>query len=455
MAVTWQLQLLEAAVQDAGDGPGAVQWGGGDLPDDGVDVVPGELGGAEPLLEDWAGVFPLIPPGFGSGEAGFDLLIEARVQRLPDRGGPQGEQVAGFPACSWAWRICSVADRSASSRSRMALTTDSGDACCSRAPACRAASWTIARSVVLSWLASSSTSTSFSCSGTGRRSSPEPSILPRNSAMLYDSARPSLARTRAAFAAMASPTTRRPVNEVHIRANSAIVWLLPAPAAAASAVIAVVAVSIVITASRCPAFSPVCSTAARACSPGDKLRHRPFGGGEDLLFGVQVGQRAVPLLVRRPVDAAPVGGPHPQAGHVGDVRRGDLDDLGPGPAGDGQLGHLGDHRLGVGAWLEHRQMREVDSGSPVDLRDRVGVMPQRGRPAAAVAEASGGVAQVEAADQEQPAELDVRLLLGLGGGLEADLPLGNRIDPGVHPSAPRSARQLLYATFGDSRHGSR
>jgi hypothetical protein len=30
---------------------------------------------------------------------------------------------------------------------------------------------------------------------------------------------------------------------------------------------------------------------------------------------------------------------------------------------------------------------------------------------------------------EQPAQLDVRLLLGLSGGLEADLPLGDRIDP--------------------------
>jgi len=55
----------------------------------------------------------------------------------------------------------------------------------------------------------------------------------------------------------------------------------------------------------------------------------------------------------------------------------------------------------------------------------------------------------------RPAELDMRLLLGLDGGLEADLALGDRIDPGVHPGAPRSARQLLYATFGDSRHGSR
>ena len=60
--------------------------------------------------------------------------------------------------------------------------------------------------------------------------------------------------------------TRRPVNEVHSRANSAIVWLLPAPAGAISTVIAVAAVSIMTTASRCSPFNPVCSTAARACS---------------------------------------------------------------------------------------------------------------------------------------------------------------------------------------------
>ena len=30
----------------------------------------------------------------------------------------------------------------------------------------------------------------------------------------------------------------------------------------------------------------------------DELRHRPFRGSEDLLLGVQVGQRAVPLLLR-------------------------------------------------------------------------------------------------------------------------------------------------------------
>ena len=61
----------------------------------GADVVPGELGGAQPLLEDWAGVLPVVPPGFGFAEPGLDLLVDLRVQRLPDRGGPQGEQVTG------------------------------------------------------------------------------------------------------------------------------------------------------------------------------------------------------------------------------------------------------------------------------------------------------------------------------------------------------------------------
>jgi hypothetical protein len=82
-------------VQDAGDRPGTVQRRGGDLVNDGADAMPGELGGAELLLEDRAGVLPFIPAGFGSGEAGFDLLIDLRVQRGPDGSGPQGEQAAG------------------------------------------------------------------------------------------------------------------------------------------------------------------------------------------------------------------------------------------------------------------------------------------------------------------------------------------------------------------------
>ena len=102
----------------------------------------------------------------------------------------------------------------------------------------------------------------------------------------------------------------------------------------------------------------------------DELGHGPFGGREDLLLDVQVGQGAVPLLVRRPVDAAAVGGADAQAGHVSDVRSGDLDDLGAGPAADGQPGNLVDHRLAVGARLE-------DGERPVHLEPELGHRPDR------------------------------------------------------------------------------
>ena len=90
-----QGESLQAVVQDAGDGPGAVHRRGGDLVDEGADVVSGELGGAEPLVQGLAGVLAVVPPGFGFGEPGLDLLVDVRVQGLPDGGGPQGEQVAG------------------------------------------------------------------------------------------------------------------------------------------------------------------------------------------------------------------------------------------------------------------------------------------------------------------------------------------------------------------------
>ena len=48
---------------------------------------------------------------------------------------------------------------------------------------------------------------------------------------------------------------------------------------------------------------------------------------------------------------------------------------------------------------------------------------------------------------KQPAELDARLPLGLGGGLEADGTPGERIGPDVYGDAVRPARQLLYVTF--------
>ena len=66
----------------------------------------------------------------------------------------------------------------------------------------------------------------------------------------------------------------------------------------------------------------------------------------------------------------PVRGPDPQAGHVGDLRRGDLDDFGAGPAGDGQLGYLGDQRLAVGARRQYRQR-------PVHLEPELSHRPDR------------------------------------------------------------------------------
>jgi len=43
----------------------------------------------------FAGVLAVVPPGFGFGEPGLDLLVDVRVQGLLDDGGPQGEQVPG------------------------------------------------------------------------------------------------------------------------------------------------------------------------------------------------------------------------------------------------------------------------------------------------------------------------------------------------------------------------
>ena len=60
------------------------------------------------------------------------------------------------------------------------------------------------------------------------------------------------------------------------------------------------------------------------------------------------------------------------------------------------------------------QFREVGGGSSVHLGDRVGVVPQRGRAAAAVAKAGGGIAQVKASREElaggvMPPAFDVEL----------------------------------------------
>ena len=60
-----QLQALKAAVKDASDRPGAVHRTGGDPVDDLADVVPGQLGIPQLVLQHRPGVFPLVPPGFG------------------------------------------------------------------------------------------------------------------------------------------------------------------------------------------------------------------------------------------------------------------------------------------------------------------------------------------------------------------------------------------------------
>jgi len=68
------------------------------------------------------------------------------------------------------------------------------------------------------------------------------------------------------------------------------------------------------------------------------------------------------------------------------------------------------------------QLGEVSGGSPVHFGDRVGIVPKRGRAAAAVAEAGSGVAQIEAAGEELaggvvPSALDIELHSGGGCGL--------------------------------------
>src|SRR6266487_5412076 len=68
------------------------------------------------------------------------------------------------------------------------------------------------------------------------------------------------------------------------------------------------------------------------------------------------------------------------------------------------------------------ELGEVGGGAPVDFGDRVGVVPERGRPAAAVAEPRGGVAQVEAGGEELaggvvPEPLDVELHPGGRSGI--------------------------------------
>jgi hypothetical protein len=92
-----QVQALEAAVQDAGDRPGAVHRGGGDPLDDLGDLVPGELGLPQLVLQHLPRLLPVVPPSLRLSELGLDPLVDVRIQGLPGGCGPQVEQVAGSP----------------------------------------------------------------------------------------------------------------------------------------------------------------------------------------------------------------------------------------------------------------------------------------------------------------------------------------------------------------------
>ncbi len=88
-------ELLQAEMEHAGDRPGPVHRRGGDPLDDRADVVPGQLGIPQLVLQHLPRGLPVIPPSLGLGEPGLDQLIDLRVQGLPGGHGPQVEQVAG------------------------------------------------------------------------------------------------------------------------------------------------------------------------------------------------------------------------------------------------------------------------------------------------------------------------------------------------------------------------
>ena len=93
--VAGEVEALEASVEDAGDGPCAVEGGAGDLGNDGAEVVSGEAGGAQCRVEGRAGVFLLVACGLVRGECRGDVLVDLGVDGGPDGGGPQAEEVPG------------------------------------------------------------------------------------------------------------------------------------------------------------------------------------------------------------------------------------------------------------------------------------------------------------------------------------------------------------------------
>ena len=95
LAGVGEVEALEASVEDAGDGPGAVEGGAGDLGNEGAEVVSGEAGGAQCRVEGLAGVFLLVACGLVRGECGGDVLVDLGVDGGPDGGGPEAEEVPG------------------------------------------------------------------------------------------------------------------------------------------------------------------------------------------------------------------------------------------------------------------------------------------------------------------------------------------------------------------------
>jgi hypothetical protein len=135
-----QGEPLETAVQHAGDGFGTIHRRGGDPVDEGIDVVPGELGRAQLVLQRPPGVLLLVPPRLGVGEPGPDPLVDLPVLGLPDGSSPEVEQVAGSArgktrpttgardrrACSVLHGLTILEDRRTRSRLRPTLLADCG-----------------------------------------------------------------------------------------------------------------------------------------------------------------------------------------------------------------------------------------------------------------------------------------------------------------------------------------
>ena len=238
-----------------------------------------------------------------------------------------------------------------------------------RAPAARTTARTAARSSVETWLASSTTTTSWGVRRMAPRDPPS-SRRPRNWATLTACVMPSAAMTRAAFVDSVTPTARPPVHWVQARANAAMVWVLPEPAGATRTDTAV-------RAARSPA-----ATSAWAGSRSDSASASSAWAGvtswgtsraasrDQILLQVQVGRGGVPLRARRGVHAAAVRRAEPECGHVHHVRG----------RAEGQHRARG-HRLGRQLLGQGGLVHPGSHGrhGPVDLPQERGPGERRGR----------------------------------------------------------------------------